>query len=537
MSRFKPWPGTTGSPGGGTGTGSLPRSYEGIEVVWWGNSIIEGQGLTDLQKFQTQLAKLNGMVNRIYGYPGKPWGYKGTGPDDTIYSNRALLPKTAKLYAMYGGGNDNRLNIPRGNVDDMVNTTFAGAINLGIVYIKTNMPGAKIVLITSLQRNGGDDGTGKPITGTTLNDLKLSLIDYNNMILAIGQKHDIPVWDLYNCGINNASIPKYMQSDGVHLNAQGAAKVALCGYGFFETIDLSIASSPADTTAPTVPGKPTMTSKAHNSVTIAWAASTDVVGVTGYIVTGGPSPVNVTGTSATIPGLNPETNYTFAVKAKDAAGNVSAASEALTVTTDAAPTGGGGTTVTTYYENTFTGADGSANGQVAESGQATNTATAVTPDNWVISGNRMKYSGTTGDRIIMSTSATGGDYTTEAQIYPAGGKASVVFRAKDGTEYMWVRFDQAGNAGEEIKMFKKHESTGANTQIAAGPAKINTTGSNIVKIVCAANNVKVFVDGNQAINYTLTAAEQAKYGDNTGVGLYAGGENASTWEYLKSYSN
>ncbi len=89
----------------------------------------------------------------------------------------------------------------------------------------------------------------------------------------------------------------------------------------------------ADTQAPSAPGTPTGTSTS-NSITLNWAASTDNVGVTGYDVFQGASKVaSVTGTTATISGLTADTSYTFTVKAKDAAGNVSAASGAATVKT------------------------------------------------------------------------------------------------------------------------------------------------------------------------------------------------------------
>ncbi|GJM82554.1 hypothetical protein HMSSN139_50500 [Paenibacillus sp. HMSSN-139] len=83
-----------------------------------------------------------------------------------------------------------------------------------------------------------------------------------------------------------------------------------------------------------------MTAKTSSSVSLSWSASTDNVGVTGYEVYNGNQLVTtVTGTTATISGLTPSTPYTFAVKAKDAAGNISPASNAVTVTTDSTGTG------------------------------------------------------------------------------------------------------------------------------------------------------------------------------------------------------
>ncbi|MFF0300396.1 glycoside hydrolase family 6 protein [Streptomyces sp. NPDC004562] len=100
-------------------------------------------------------------------------------------------------------------------------------------------------------------------------------------------------------------------------------------------------TDPGDTTAPTAPTGLRATAKTASSVSLAWTAATDNVGVTGYDVyrdgtrVGSPS----TGTTYTDTGLSAATAYSYTVRARDAAGNVSAASAALSVTTEA---GGGG---------------------------------------------------------------------------------------------------------------------------------------------------------------------------------------------------
>ncbi|MFJ4552392.1 carbohydrate binding domain-containing protein [Streptomyces sp. NPDC088817] len=96
-----------------------------------------------------------------------------------------------------------------------------------------------------------------------------------------------------------------------------------------------------DTQAPTAPTGLTSTGKTSSSVSLKWNAATDNVGVTAYDVYSGSGQVlSVSGTTATVNGLSPSTSYTFTVKARDAAGNVSGASNAVTVTTDAGSGGG-----------------------------------------------------------------------------------------------------------------------------------------------------------------------------------------------------
>jgi chitodextrinase len=106
---------------------------------------------------------------------------------------------------------------------------------------------------------------------------------------------------------------------------------------------LSVTTSAAsgDTTPPSAPASLTSPSHTSSSVSLSWSASTDNVGVTGYRVYRNGSQVGTpTGTSYTDSGLTASTAYSYTVKAIDAAGNLSAASNTLSVTTSAT-TGGG----------------------------------------------------------------------------------------------------------------------------------------------------------------------------------------------------
>jgi trimeric autotransporter adhesin len=93
-----------------------------------------------------------------------------------------------------------------------------------------------------------------------------------------------------------------------------------------------------DTQAPTAPTGLNAGNIAETSFTLSWTASTDNVGVTGYSVyRNGSLAANVTNTAANISGLTPATTYSMTVKARDAAGNISNASNTLNVTTTYTP--------------------------------------------------------------------------------------------------------------------------------------------------------------------------------------------------------
>ncbi|RVX46381.1 glucose/arabinose dehydrogenase [Nonomuraea polychroma] len=109
------------------------------------------------------------------------------------------------------------------------------------------------------------------------------------------------------------------------------------------------ATSGTDTTAPTIPGNLAASGTTATGTTLAWTASTDNVGVTGYDIlratgaTGGT--FAQTGTSATTSftdtGLAANTTYRYQVRARDAAGNLSPVSNTVTVTTTGGTTTGG----------------------------------------------------------------------------------------------------------------------------------------------------------------------------------------------------
>ncbi len=123
---------------------------------------------------------------------------------------------------------------------------------------------------------------------------------------------------LYTC-VSSGSLELFVDNMEVHYGAVGPRKIA-------------------DTTPPAAPAGLAASSITATGAALTWSPSTDNVGVAGYNVYKGTTLVNsslVTSTNYTVSGLSPSTTYTFTVKAKDAAGNESAASNAVTFTTAA----------------------------------------------------------------------------------------------------------------------------------------------------------------------------------------------------------
>lgn len=155
--------------------------------------------------------------------------------------------------------------------------------------------------------------------------------------VSVGTNASAPDWGAWTLLTFNASgtLSNYLSSGSamrLQLVANNANDAADIDYAAL----VLTTSSSADTTAPSVPTNVVVTGTTSSSVSLAWSASTDNVGVTGYEVFQGPgtTPVaTVTGTSATVTGLAASTTYSFTVKARDAAGNRSAASASVSATT------------------------------------------------------------------------------------------------------------------------------------------------------------------------------------------------------------
>jgi len=119
------------------------------------------------------------------------------------------------------------------------------------------------------------------------------------------------------------------------------------------TVSVTVNAASNDTTAPSVPGGLASPSKTATTVNLAWNAATDNSGgsgVAGYDVyrngnlVGSPS-----ATQFTDGGLTASTAYTYAVRARDNAGNASARSTTISVTTSAGGGSGGNKRVIGYF--------------------------------------------------------------------------------------------------------------------------------------------------------------------------------------------
>ncbi|WP_434213128.1 glycosyl hydrolase family 18 protein [[Pseudomonas] boreopolis] len=117
-------------------------------------------------------------------------------------------------------------------------------------------------------------------------------------------------------------------------------------------VPITVNATSTDTTAPSVPTGLVSTSQTSASITLAWSASTDAggSGLAGYnVYRNGTLVGSPTTPSYTDSALQPDTAYTYTVRARDNAGNVSANSAQISVRTQAGTGNGGNKRVIGYF--------------------------------------------------------------------------------------------------------------------------------------------------------------------------------------------
>jgi chitodextrinase len=171
-------------------------------------------------------------------------------------------------------------------------------------------------------------------------------------------------------------------------------------YGLDATGNRTVVTSGTDSIAPTAPSGVTAVATSSTKVTIAWTASSDSggSGLTGYQIFRGGILVGTSTSPAFVDASTLGTTaYSYTIKAVDAAGNVSAASAAATVTTPdtlapSVPTALSLTTATSttvtlsWGASTDTGGSGLAGYRVYRNGVQIGTTTGLTLTDSTVTG-------------------------------------------------------------------------------------------------------------------------------------------------------
>jgi chitodextrinase len=269
------------------------------------------------------------------------------------------------------------------------------------------------------------------------------------------------------------------------------------------TEPVSVTVDNPDLTSPTSPQDLVASNVQAHSVALSWSVASDDRGVTGYRVYRGTTLVGtVTDTSFTDTGLIDATAYTYSVHAFDAAGNVSASSPEVVVTTpDAtAPTSPTGLTANAGSETTIslswtaatdnlgvTGYRISRNG--TEVGQTTTTSFT---DNGLLAGQTYSYTVLAEDAAGNRSAATPPAEATTLDITKPSAPTGLTATAPTETtvNLSWVAAtDNVGVTGYRVFRGTTQIATISNLTYTDTGRTVNTTYTYTVVAVDAAANV------------------------------------------------
>jgi glucose/arabinose dehydrogenase len=212
--------------------------------------------------------------------------------------------------------------------------------------------GTNRIRATAVTANGGPNvdslSTGVPgdtVPPTPPGQPACSAVTSTGLTLTWGASSDdlgVVAYDIYHDGNKIAEAPGTVTSASL-TGLQPDFEYRLSVFGRDAAGNVSTSSPQAvcrtaassDTQPPSAPAGFTVTNVAGSSADTSWTASTDDTGVTGYEIRGGSTVLKAVGavTSTTVTGLACATSYTLTVVAKDAAGNVSAPSNARSFST------------------------------------------------------------------------------------------------------------------------------------------------------------------------------------------------------------
>jgi len=193
------------------------------------------------------------------------------------------------------------------------------------------------------------------------------------------------------------------------------------GTWIMQMVAFRTASAGGDTTPPTAPTNLTATAISQSQINLSWTASTDNVGVTGYLVERctGASCTNFTqiatptSTSYSDGALSAGTSYCYRVRATDAAGNLSSYSNVASQTTPAAATSSLSSSPSSVsFGSVAFGSSRSASVVLTNTGSASVTITQanVSGSAFSMSGLALPYTLAAGQNTAFTVTFTPGTY-------------------------------------------------------------------------------------------------------------------------------
>ena len=228
------------------------------------------------------------------------------------------IPNVARTLNFRLTARDNRAGGPANNSDDMIVTVNA-----------TAGPFTVSAPNTAVSYVGGSSQTVTwAVAGTTANGVNTANVD---IFLSRDGGNTFPITLLAGTPNDGSQVVTIPNTAGT----QNRIMVRGSGHIFFDisNANFTITAGSTDTVVPTAPIL-AASGTTQTATNLSWSGATDNVAVTGYDVFQGSTLLGSTSsTTFSVIGLTASTTYSFSVKAKDAAGNLSLSSNLVSVTT------------------------------------------------------------------------------------------------------------------------------------------------------------------------------------------------------------
>lgn len=219
-------------------------------ISFLGDSITEGVGVVDIEnnRYDMRLKKMYNLKEVYnYGIGGTRIAHQSV-PSVSPRHDLCFCGRSYDLYAdsniivVYGGVNDYlHGDAALGTEKDNTPLTFSGGVEFLMTFLKEKYNNAQIVFMTPAHCDFGycDYNDEEPSTDERKNADAHPLVDYVNIIVEKGKKHNIPVLNLYNDLEIDPKIKedydKYTE-DGLHFNDEGHKILAECLGRFLEKL-------------------------------------------------------------------------------------------------------------------------------------------------------------------------------------------------------------------------------------------------------------------------------------------------------------
>ena len=220
---------------------------KGKIINFLGDSITEGCCVDDSYNRYDNILMRKYNLKKVnnYGIGGTRLAHQSvpsTNPRfDLCFCGRAHdLDKEADIIVVYGGVNDYiHGDAPIGTINDQSPSTFYGAVNYLMSYLKSEYIRQKIVFMTPAHCWLWGNSDKFPSKEAIKKSDALPLQGYVDIIKKLGEKHNIPVLDMFeNLGLdpNDEAIRNEYTADGLHFNDKGQYFIAKCLGEFLERL-------------------------------------------------------------------------------------------------------------------------------------------------------------------------------------------------------------------------------------------------------------------------------------------------------------